>query len=138
MDEINIPDRYKYRVWNQEKQKYLTNAEITIETQGSANNVYELMAHYLDSPDEYLFEHCTSLRDRKNQLIYEGDIIQTTTGKLRFVVEWNESDGCFVFHRLDNTDNGSLNVSIAGILTGDIEVIGNVHECSNSNINNEK
>lgn len=42
MDETIIPDRYKYRVWSQEEQKYLDEDDITIETQGSANNVYEL------------------------------------------------------------------------------------------------
>lgn len=128
MDKINIPDRYKYRAWSQEKQKYLDNAEITIETQGSANNVYELMAHYLDSPDKYLFEHCTGWRDWKNHLIYENDIIQTTTGKLRFIAEWNELDGRFMLNALDGTNWYDLNASIPGFLAGGVEVIGNVHE----------
>lgn len=133
MDETNIPDRYKYRVWSQEKQKYLDNAKITIETQGSANNVYELMAHYLGSPDKYLFEHCTGWRDWKNNLIYEGDIIQTTTGKLRFVVKWNELDGRFMINNLDGVNWYDLNASIPGFLSGGVEVIGNTHEYSDKN-----
>lgn len=128
MNETNIPDRYKYRAWSQEKQKYLTNAEITIETQGSVNNVYELMAHYLDNPDKYLLEHCTGWRDWKNHLIYEGDVIQTTTGKLRFVVEWNEPDGRFMINNLDGVNWYDLNASIPGFLAGGVEVIGNTHE----------
>lgn len=138
MDEANIPDRYKYRVWSQEEQKYLDNTEITIETQGSANNVYELMAHYLDSPNEYLFEHCTSWRDWKNHLIYEGDIIQTTTGKLRFVVEWDEPDGRFMLNGLDGVNWYDLNASIPGFLSSGVEVIGNTHEYSGLKKNDEK
>ena len=138
MNETNIPDRYKYRVWSQKKQKYLDNVEITIETQGSANNVYELMAHYLDSSDKYLFEHCTGWRDWKNHLIYEGDIIQTTTGKLRFVVEWNEPDGRFMINGLDDVNWYDLNASSPGFLAGGVEVVGNTHEYLGLKKNNEK
>ena len=74
----------------------------------------------------------------ENQLIYEGDIIQTTTGKLRFVVEWNKPDGRFMINNLDGVNWYDLNASIPGFLTGGVEIIGNIHECSSSNINNEK
>lgn len=128
MDETIIPDRYKYRVWSQEEQKYLDEDDITIETQGSANNVYELMAFCLDCTNEYLFEHCTGWRDWKNKPIYERDIIQTTSEKFRFVVEWDDPDGRFMLNGLDGVNWWGLNASIPGFIARGVEVIGNTHE----------
>ena len=128
MYEASIPDRYKYRVWSQEEQKYLDEDDITIETQGSANSVYELMTFFLGNTNEYLFEQCTGWRDWKNNLIHEKDIVQTVTGNFRFVVEWDNPDGRFVLYGLDGVNWWDFNASIPGFLARGVEVISNTHE----------
>ena len=94
-------DRFKFRLWDDEKKQYHHN-DFVVTATGYINKI---------------LEQCTGLKDKNDNLIYEGDIIRV------------EDNNCSV--SWDN-ENARYEVSgygeIAYLNYYDIEVIGNVHE----------
>lgn len=112
-----MSDRFKFRAWDKESQKYHNGME-----------VFDYMRGVL-SPDKYVMEQCTGLKDKNGKLIYEGDIVRvieqcmTNTLDRNYPMLFNEKTAKFGFKHPDghffyfgNNEDFSY------------EVIGNIHE----------
>ena len=126
-----MKDRFKCRVWNTlvKKFSYFDEPEIQIGTNGfDSGLIFPLSENsklYIGRCSEPQF--CTGLRDRHNNLIYEGDIVRfySLYGHATFEIKWSEeftSFGC----EDDETDFSEL-----GRLYDEaafVEVIGNIYQ----------
>lgn len=124
-----MQDRFRLRVWDTELNKYLDDNDITLKTQGHANNVYELGAPHFDDK-ELVFEQCTGLKDRTGALIYEGDIIvdeywDAYTKEKLYSVEFDNNEcASFYLHR----PNDDYYTEFYDVYLSHVKVIGNIHE----------
>lgn len=116
-------DRFKFRVWDVQHQKYL---DFDLLDKESLND-FSYFA--IDEAPDYneqisssgntcwalIIEQCTSLKDKNGNLIYEGDIV--TNGEDNGFIYWSEKCGAW---------------SVTGFLfryfPNDLEIIGNIHE----------
>lgn len=119
--EINIQDRFKFRVWDKFEKTYWLQS--TIE-----QNIHWLMnlEEYKDAnypPECVEIEQCTGLRDKNGKLIYEGDILQDTEQKI--LVKYDANRHCFMFEYQDT--RAYKPICDIDVLSGNFEVIGNIH-----------
>lgn len=135
-----MQSRFKFRVWSGKENKYLTNDDIWKLSDALVEDVWGLLGEIEDPTTEYnkqhlkdyrlIFEQCTGLRDKNGKLIYEGDILATSTN--------SQSYGCYkVFFQKDECSfkviscDGSYDYAIPlNVLTekNDFQIIGNIHE----------
>lgn len=125
-------DRLKFRVWSKKSKRYTgNNASYSIDESGLLH-VHIFGQHYeLGNTEDFEVEQCTGLRDKNDNLIYEGDIIKCEIDIERELsVVWD--DGCFgvyvpthddfvKFYTLGNFTKHEWEVK-------NIEIIGNIHE----------
>lgn len=118
-----MQDRFKYRAWSKERNRYVTDKDIKDIFCNTYVKNHDLLE--LEDCSSYIVEQCTGLKDKNGKLICEGDIVKYhVTKKTSFPIEREVvasktkkvtfKKGCFnpVFY-LD------LN---------DVEIIGNIHE----------
>lgn len=114
-----MQDRFKFRAWDTEEDRYASDDDICYDTGGACDNVYDLLK--VDN-QFYIYEQCTGLKDKNGKLIYEGDIVEThdyTTEHSQIVFD----KGCYVLKSKD--------VAMYEHLSNyekECEVIGNIHE----------
>ena len=111
-------ERFKFRIWDKESQKYHNGME-----------VFDYMRGVL-SPDKYVMEQSTGLKDKNGKLIYEGDIVaeEYYNGKLSrpSVVKYGEfncscCNGVYGWY-FDDGDIREVERCV---------VLGNIHENGN-------
>lgn len=117
-------DRFKFRVWDRDKNKFSSfiKHELRFGCEG-------ILTMPLTKAGVYVIQQCTGLKDSKNKLIFEGDILvyylsygESEGGQKDNIVssvDW--ADGSFVF------DGDILSQSDANFF----EIIGNIFEHAN-------
>lgn len=100
--------------------------------------VYGRASHILAlaemSPDEYIVEQSTGLKDKNGKYIYEGDVVRVSNvdgnGGYVDTVIWGGEDDYPAFdlknHAVEYDSNALSSIVNAGFET--IEVIGNIHD----------
>ena len=109
-------DRFKFRVWDKythetpaEQMQFLCFNGCLVDSDGCYH-----------SPDDYIVEQCTGLKDKNGNLIYEGDIVKAVTGTYKVI--WDR-------HRwaIKNSQGYIFSEYINDLLY-DCEIIGNIHK----------
>lgn len=109
-----MTDRFKFRVWDKEFNKYWTDEAIK-------ENAAWLLFPDNDNIDNIEVEQCTGLKDKNGKLIYEGDILSCMINCPRkCVVEFYRNAFCL-------NENGSHSEDVV-FSDKCCEVIGNIHE----------
>lgn len=117
-----MQDRFKFRVWYKNTNKYAYNAENGVATVDGKFTFNMGLGSFCESPDKYVVEQCTGLKDKNGKLIYEGDIVEThdyTTEHSQIVFD----KGCYalkskdfaIYEHLSNYEN-------------ECNIIGNIHK----------
>lgn len=115
-------DRFKFRVWDKythetpaEQMQFLRFDGCVVDSDG---------CHH--SPDDYIIEQCTGLKDKNGNLIYEGDIVEIGNGSIngevwkdKITVEWIVDKGRY---------NLPLWTSNVPDWSHYVEIIGNIHD----------
>ncbi len=145
-------DRFKFRVWDVQHQKYL---DFDLLDKESLNDFSYFATD--ETPDyneqiigsgntcwALIIEQCTSLKDKNGNLIYEGDIISDFKYGVNCVVKFgvlnfkkvSEYDGsirdvtceCFYFTELETGKVLNVFRQSHNIPGNDWKIIGNIHE----------
>lgn len=131
-------DRFKFRIWHEGEMHY---NDFVITSTGYAAKIDEeflgkcvFNQENLEFNKQAVVMQCTGLKDRNEKLIYEGDIVKYTSKKSKtnpekapytenYKIVWQEK---YTGYNLQSKEK--VNCFNLGIMTDDIEVVGNIYE----------
>ena len=126
-----MQDRFNFRVWVKDSEEYIQDeaGECHIMHNGElicgdwVDDGY--CGHYdYFNDDEVIIEFCIGLRDKNDKLIYDGDILQDSEQKI--LVKYDVNRHCFMFEYQDT--RAYKPICDIDVLSGNFEIIGNIHE----------
>lgn len=126
-----MEDRFKFRAWDIEEDRYASDDDICYDTGGTCDSVYDLLKV---ANQFYIFEQCTGCRDCINQLIYEGDILEIAEdmGTSHVVVRWDNEFQKWAVEGDTEADYEFYDLVKRPCDTNepfdDVGVVGNIHE----------
>lgn len=121
-------DRFRFRAWIVEKQEYVFDVESTWD------DIEACFGDLINNP-KYVVEQCTGLKDKNDNLIYEGDVVKIPDDYETYGFMSGEKrevyfrDGGF---RLKPKDT-KLGRGHWLEQTSALEIIGNIHEIKENN-----
>lgn len=121
-----MTDRFKFRIWNSNKNKYVY-FDFNDLSEYGADEVEEI-SNSLDCLDLGLSEQCTGLKDKNDNLVYEGDIL---IDKYSCIVEIVYQKNCMFQALQKNGIKGAefyTSYSLEPEYIKNSEIIGNIHE----------
>lgn len=112
-------DRFKFRAWDIEEQKYREVIAL-----GQDRSFLLSIGHVRN--DTQIFEQCTGLKDKNGKLIYEGDIVEVggRYAKGNYKIIFDECDCEYDL----KSGNGWFVYQLDSEIADNSEVIGNIHE----------
>ncbi len=116
-----MQDRFKFRAWDIEEDRYASDDDICYDTGGTWDSVYDLLKV---ANQFYVYEQCTGLKDKNGKLIYEGDILKSAYTEKTYIVGREKHYACWSYRY----KNVGTTLSEGDIVNYGLEVIGNIHE----------
>ena len=133
-------DRFKFRVWDKRRNKFIESPEPTPLLQANGLLAYFKDAKYMNN---YVIQFCTGLKDKNGKLIYEADIVKYAEfdwtdfsfkdweTEIAQVVWGNTYDNYYPAFDLKDTDFDGTNAFAYLFNEGwTVEVIGNIYQDS--------
>ena len=123
-------DRFKFRVWNKEQNRFHHSFSCDITASGTLVISQGIEGKkYIVDDDDYVVQQCTGLKDKNGKLIYEGDIVADVNTGCVATIEYLPYTYSLMVHirRMDDY------ITIEDICFTEaegtpFEVIGNIYE----------
>lgn len=109
-------DRFKFRVWDNNKNEYVSQfVFINYHAELCANETQ----WFYPGHENCIIEQCTGLRDKNGKLIYEGDVV-LFVGKVKLAVQYTPNEW--------EMAGDDVNVPLTENTARFVKIVGNIHE----------